>query len=90
MDADPTHSVAATIPQMTASLPDPDWYLDHVVLPRGPEGGRLGPMRAWQGEWRARALELRRIAPDGPVAGAVIRRSSRASFCGGVKRSQQG
>jgi hypothetical protein len=71
MDADPTTSVAATIPQVTAGLPDPDWYLDHVVLPRGPEGGRLGPMRAWHGEWRARALELRRIAPDGPVAGAV-------------------
>jgi len=28
-------------------------------------------MRARQGEWQARALELRRIAPDGPVAGAV-------------------
>jgi hypothetical protein len=28
-------------------------------------------MRAWQGEWQARALELRRIALDGPVASAV-------------------
>jgi len=71
MDADPTRSIAATIPQVTAGLPDPDWYLDHVVLPRGPEGGRLGPIRGRQGEWQARALELRRIAPDGPVAGAV-------------------
>jgi hypothetical protein len=39
------------------SLPDPDWYLDHVVLARGPDG-QTGRARTWQAGWAARAREL--------------------------------
>ena len=43
---------------VSASLPDPDWYLDHVVVPAGPDRSPVGPVRAWQAQWAARAREL--------------------------------
>lgn len=43
---------------MSVSLPDPDWYLDHVVVPSGPDRSPVGPIRAWQAQWVARAREL--------------------------------
>jgi Transcriptional regulator, AbiEi antitoxin len=43
---------------VSVSLPDPDWYLDHVVVPSGPDRSPVGPIRAWQAQWAARAREL--------------------------------
>jgi hypothetical protein len=30
-------------------LPDPEWYLDHVLVPSGIDRHSVGPVRAWQG-----------------------------------------
>ena len=38
---------------------DLDWYLDNVVVPSGPQRRAVGPVRAWQGWWLARAHLLR-------------------------------
>ncbi|HEY2982923.1 MAG TPA: type IV toxin-antitoxin system AbiEi family antitoxin domain-containing protein, partial [Jatrophihabitantaceae bacterium] len=39
---------------MTVDLPDPDWYLDNVVLPAG-----LGPVAACQSAWLGLAADAR-------------------------------
>lgn len=56
---------------MSSALPDPDWYLDHVVLPID-AAGFIGPIRTWQADWAARARELRANAA-GPLGEAVDR-----------------
>ncbi|HEY3712964.1 MAG TPA: hypothetical protein VGL39_00455 [Jatrophihabitantaceae bacterium] len=68
---------------MSSSLPDLDWYLDNVVLARGPDG-RSGPAREWRAGWDARARELA-VQGDAAIAialnqGFVLTRSqARAS-----------
>jgi hypothetical protein len=52
-------------------LPDPDWYLDHVVLPSGIEQYKVGPVRAWQASWAALALQLRGSVDESPVGAAI-------------------
>ena len=37
--------------------PDLDWYIDHVVLPSGPELAPVGPIRAGEAEWAAAVRE---------------------------------
>jgi len=44
-------------------LPDPDWYLDEVVVPAA---RIVGPARSWQAEWTHRAR-----VPAGPVGRAA-------------------
>lgn len=45
--------------------PDLDWYLDHVVVPSGPQQRTVGPILAWEGAWQAEvnALASRDAAP---------------------------
>jgi hypothetical protein len=43
-------------------LPDPDWYVEHVVIPGDLERHRVGPVRARQGWWTVAA---NRLAPPG-------------------------
>ncbi|HSY14596.1 MAG TPA: hypothetical protein VK816_01310 [Jatrophihabitantaceae bacterium] len=39
--------------------PDPDWYLDNVLLPGGiPASGQLGAAAQWQARWHTRAARL--------------------------------
>lgn len=51
-------------------LPEPDWYLDHVVVPAGVERSAVGPIRAWQGSWAALAHRLGEQAGESPMADA--------------------
>ena len=60
---------------MSSALPDPDWYLDHVVLPGRPGG----PAAAWRAGWAARARELTSAQVDPPTR-AVIDRALRQGF----------
>jgi very-short-patch-repair endonuclease len=46
-------------------VPDLDWYLDHVVVPGGPTHEPVGPIRAAEAAWAARAREL---SPNGDAA----------------------
>ncbi len=76
---------------VTGALPDLDWYLDHVVVPGGPDHASVGPIRAWQAAWTARAWELAaRSAPALSQAvgqGFVLtRRQARAA---GVSDAEQ-
>lgn len=41
---------------------DPDWYLDHVVVPSGPQRRTIGPALAWEGSWQAEVNALTRRA----------------------------
>jgi hypothetical protein len=50
---------------------DLDWYLDNVVVPSGPEGHKVGPVRAWQGWWLALNRQLACAADDSPLGCAV-------------------
>jgi very-short-patch-repair endonuclease len=59
--------------------PDSDWYLDHVVVPAGPDGDWVGPIRAWQASWVARAERLRADAVD-TARGRAIRRALGQGF----------
>jgi hypothetical protein len=52
-------------------LPDPDWYLDHVVVPSGTDRSKVGPVRRRRGEWDALAYRLRTSADESPLGGAV-------------------
>lgn len=63
---------------MTSALPDPDWYLDHVVL-AGRSGAVVGPAAAWRAEWAARARELTNAPVDGAMR-AVTERALRQGF----------
>ena len=62
------------------ALPDPDWYLDHVIVPSGPERHAIGPARAWQAGWEARAYE------DRGSPSAAVRLAARQGFV--ITRSQ--
>ena len=52
---------------MAAWAPDPDWYLDHVVVPSGPERHPVGPARSRQAAWGARHAALLRGADRSPL-----------------------
>src|SRR5579875_4076772 len=52
-------------------LPDPDWYLDHVVVPSDAARHRVGPVRAWQGSWAELAHRLGTDADVSPVGAAT-------------------
>lgn len=58
---------------MAFDLPDLDWYLDHVVIPAGPGGGRLGPIRSRRAAWTTLSERLRREAGPTPWGRAVGR-----------------
>jgi hypothetical protein len=47
--------------------PDPDWFLDHVIVPAGPNRRAIGPALAWQGEWQADFNRIMRTAGEGPL-----------------------
>ena len=47
---------------MAIDLPDLDWYVDHVVVPAGPDGWRVGRIRSWQASWATLAGPIRRTA----------------------------
>jgi hypothetical protein len=53
------------------SAPDPDWYLDNVVVPSGIERRPIGPVRGWQGSWESLALRLMRTPRTTPLAEAI-------------------
>ena len=53
----------ATMTGMEVWQPDPDWYLDHVIVPGGPDHVAVGPVRVWQASWEASVRELRRHTP---------------------------
>jgi very-short-patch-repair endonuclease len=59
-------------------LPDLDWYVDHVVVPGGPDGGRAGPIRSWQVSWATLAGRLRR--EDGTARGRAVARALSRGF----------
>jgi hypothetical protein len=50
---------------------DPDWYLDHVVVPGGPQRRMVGRVLGWQGMWSALAHRLATEAGDPQVAAAT-------------------
>lgn len=52
---------------------DLDWYLDNVVVPSGPERRKVGPVRAWQGWWLARAHQLESEVGGAGFGSAVSR-----------------
>jgi hypothetical protein len=52
-------------------LPDPEWYLDHVLVPSGIDRHSVGPVRAWQGSWLALAHTLRADDGESPAAAAA-------------------
>lgn len=54
---------------VTVELPDPDWFLDHVVVPAGPERAPIGPIRAQLGHWTRVATRL--ASGDGRAAAAA-------------------
>jgi len=56
---------------MTDAPPDPDWYLDHVIVPAGPEHLPIGPARTWLAAWTARAREL--ATTGGPAVELAVR-----------------
>jgi hypothetical protein len=56
-----------------------DWYLDNVVVPSGPEGRKVGAVRAWQGWWLARARELGAAADDAEL-GRAMQLAARQAF----------
>ncbi|HEY3713565.1 MAG TPA: DUF559 domain-containing protein [Jatrophihabitantaceae bacterium] len=60
--------------------PDPDWYLDHVVVPGGPQRRAIGPARARQAGWEAQARE------DRGSPSAAVRLAARQGFV--IMRSQ--
>lgn len=65
---------------MTVELPDPDWYLDNVIVP-----GRQGPVAARQSAWVRTAAELR-VRPGGRAVGPVVALALRQGFV--VTRAQ--
>jgi predicted transcriptional regulator of viral defense system len=66
------------MPGVPADLPDLDWYLDHVVVPRGRDGRPVGPIRAWQACWQARAQAL--LGEFGASRAAAVRMALRQGF----------
>ncbi|HZC72301.1 MAG TPA: DUF559 domain-containing protein [Jatrophihabitans sp.] len=44
--------------------PDPDWYLEHVVVASGPERALVGPVRQHQAAWLATARHARETAGE--------------------------
>ena len=68
---------------MRSALPDPDRYLDHVVVP-SQAGGIVGPARTWQADWATKARELQ-IGAD-PLMRNVVERALQQGFV--VRRRQ--
>jgi hypothetical protein len=64
------HSWFGTISVVLPGEPDPDWYLDHVVVPAGPRRRHVGPALAWEGSWQAEVNAITRRA-----AGPALRRA---------------
>jgi hypothetical protein len=61
-----------------AGLPDPEWLLEHVLVPSadadahaGVVGRRLGPVRRWQAAWEASIRGVTRDLDDSPLGAAV-------------------
>ncbi len=52
-------------------MPDPDWYLDHVLVPSGPDRQPIGPARRRQAEWGAAVHQLQTGAAGTPHEAAV-------------------
>ncbi|MEO8888817.1 MAG: type IV toxin-antitoxin system AbiEi family antitoxin domain-containing protein [Jatrophihabitantaceae bacterium] len=50
--------MTGTIFDVLPDLPDPDWYLDHVVVPSGIEHSAVGPIRTRQSVWSAAQAAL--------------------------------
>lgn len=59
--------------------PDPDWYLDHVVVPSGPDRRPIGPALAWEGSWQAEVNALARCAAH-PALRRVLKLASGQGF----------
>jgi hypothetical protein len=59
-------------PRVSDALPDPGWYLDHVVVPTVDV---VGPIRAWQAAWSARTRP-----GGGLTADASVRLAHRQGF----------
>lgn len=50
---------------------DLDWYLDHVVVPGGPQGRKVGRVLAWQGAWNALAHHVSADTGDSRLTAAT-------------------
>lgn len=59
-------------PVRIEDVSDLDWYIDHVVVPSGPQRRQVGPVRAWRAWWDALAYRLD-IAADATAAGDAVR-----------------
>lgn len=69
MDGALRGSAPADYGAVIVELPDPDWFLDHVVVPAGPERAPIGPIRAQLGHWTRVATWL--ASGDGREAAAA-------------------
>lgn len=59
--------------------PDLDWYLDHVVVPSGPQRRAVGPALAWEGSWQAEVNALAR-RPARPALRGALNLATRQGF----------
>ncbi|MDP9091390.1 MAG: endonuclease domain-containing protein [Actinomycetota bacterium] len=52
---------------MDVEAPDPDWFLDNVIVPAGWNRRAIGPALAWQGEWQADFNRILRTPGEAPL-----------------------
>ncbi len=67
--------------RLVLSLPDPEWYLDNVVLPAGPPDERsLTAVERWRGQWVRRADELARWGAGDTARARAVDLAGRQGF----------